>query len=246
VKEALGTRQKTKIEAAKRKRNQHHEQTRKERKCYYARRDLARADPDGVLSLILDKWDSAKTTCPFFARAPGAWWNGMKHDVLEQHVLGLMIHGVPNKHYFYTINTSIGSGANLNIEGIRQMLAAEYATKPLPRTIHIQSDNASDNKCWTMLLWLAMLVYHDYTGSVEMSFLIVGHTHEDIDQLFSTISRWMKGLGNVLTPQQFDRELTAAMGTRHSKAERMQVVAGGFEPPSLTSASEMPSPTEPR
>ena len=57
-----------------------------------------------MLSLILDKWDSAKTTCPFFARDPGGWWKSMKHDILEQHVLGVLVHGKPNKHYFYTVN----------------------------------------------------------------------------------------------------------------------------------------------
>ena len=28
-----------------------------------------------------------------------------------------------------------------------------------------------------------MLVYHKYTDEVILSFLLVGHTHEDIDQL---------------------------------------------------------------
>ena len=47
-----------------------------------------------------------------------------------------------------------------------------------------QADNcASDNKCWTVLLFLGMLVHHGYTAEVYFSFLLVGHTHEDIDLL---------------------------------------------------------------
>jgi hypothetical protein len=56
----------------------------------------------------------------------------------------------------------------------------------MPRTIYIQGDNASDNKCWSVLLYLAMLVYHGYTLNAYISFLIVGHTHEDIDQVHPT------------------------------------------------------------
>jgi hypothetical protein len=65
-----------------------------------------------------------------------------------------------------------------------------------------------------VLLFLAMLVHHDYTNDVYFSFLIVGHTHEDIDQLFSTLSRWIKNVGRVMTPAQFATELKEAMKKR--------------------------------
>ena len=68
----------------------------------------------------------------------------------------------------------------------------------MPRTLYIQADNASDNKCWAMIAFLAMLVFYDYTADIYLSFLLVGHTHEDIDQMFSVISRFFKTLGQVL------------------------------------------------
>ena len=68
----------------------------------------------------------------------------------------------------------------------------------MPNTICVQADNASDNKCWTLLLFFAMLVHHGYTEEVFLSFLIVGHTHEDIDQLFSVLSRFLKRIGQVV------------------------------------------------
>ena len=40
-----------------------------------------------------------------------------------------------------------------------------------------------------MMVWLAMLVHHGYVKEIHLSFLLVGHTHEDIDQLFSVLSR---------------------------------------------------------
>ena len=75
------------VKLAKAKRAAHHSQTRNERLVYYSRRERGRTFPD-TLSLILDKWDSAKTTVPYFARSPGHWWSALKHNVLEQSVLG--------------------------------------------------------------------------------------------------------------------------------------------------------------
>jgi hypothetical protein len=175
--------------------------------------------------MIIDKWDSAKTTVPYFARSM-TWWKDAKHHVLEQHVVGVLVHGVPNVSYLYTINNTIGGGANLNVEALRRTMVHMYASSPLPRKICINADNASDNKCWTLLLFLAMLVYHRYTDEVILSFLIVGHTHEDIDQLFSVLSRYLKKLGKVMGPSEFQSELQNAMhaSSRTAHFELLQAV----------------------
>ncbi len=52
----------------------------------------------------------------------------------------------------------------------------------------LQLDNTGqDNKNMHMILWLALLVFIGVFESVVMSFLMIGHTHEDIDAMFS---RW--------------------------------------------------------
>ena len=50
-----------------------------------------------------------------------------------------------------------------------------------------------------------------YTEEVMLSFLIVGHAHEDIDQLFSVLSRYLKKVGKVMGPSEFQSELQNAM-----------------------------------
>jgi hypothetical protein len=47
---------------------------------------------------------------------------------------------------------------------------------------------------WFMLMFglCVALVAHGYFKEVQLSFLIVGHTHEDIDQWFSIISNTLK------------------------------------------------------
>ena len=208
-----------KITEAKSGRSGHHGEARGERACYYVRRECGRDPLTDSVSIILDKWDSAKCTVPYFARKPAAWWNGVSKNVLAQHVLGVMVHANPkNKVYLFTFNDSVPSGANNNIEGIRRTLCAEFAGRPLPRTLYIQSDNASDNKCWTVLLFLGMLVYHNYTADVYFSFLLVGHTHEDIDALFAVISRHFRSIPNHSiagkTPQSFQEEMSESLSER--------------------------------
>jgi hypothetical protein len=86
----------------------------------------------------LDKWDSDKTTCPYFARSIGSWWTVVKKEILEQKVLGVLVHGRPNNIFFYIANKSIKGDANLNIHGIYHTLMEMYASRPLPRTIFVQ------------------------------------------------------------------------------------------------------------
>ncbi len=92
--------------------------------------------------MILDKWDSAKTTVPYFARSPGAWWSTSKKEVLEQHVLGVLVHDVPNRNYFFTVNPTVRGDANLNIEGIRRVLLDLY-----PVLLLILLLRVSDTQC---------------------------------------------------------------------------------------------------
>jgi hypothetical protein len=40
------------------------------------------------------------------------------------------------------------------------MLATKYASTPMPATLFVQGDNASDNKNWTLVAFFGMLVYH--------------------------------------------------------------------------------------
>ena len=129
----------------------------------------------------------------------------------------------------YTFNDSVAGGANNNIEGLRRTLATEFATSHIPRTIYVQADNASDNKCWTVLLFFGMLVHHGYTAEVYFSFLLVGHTHEDIDALFSVISRFFRQIPNHAiegkTPQSFQAEMAAALAERFvAKCDTMESV----------------------
>ncbi|KAL3700444.1 hypothetical protein R1sor_018466 [Riccia sorocarpa] len=60
----------------------------------------------------------------------------------------------------------------------------------LPSTFYIQLDNSGkDNKNWVVMVFLSELVARGVFKVVIASFLILGHTHEDVDAFFSKINR---------------------------------------------------------
>ncbi|KAL3700174.1 hypothetical protein R1sor_018196 [Riccia sorocarpa] len=61
--------------------------------------------------------------------------------------------------------------------------------KKLPPTFMLQMDNsAKDNKNIHVLAFCSELVIRGVFETVEVNFLMVGHTHEDVDALFSKVS----------------------------------------------------------
>ncbi|KAL3694657.1 hypothetical protein R1sor_008308 [Riccia sorocarpa] len=61
--------------------------------------------------------------------------------------------------------------------------------KPLPLVFMLQMDNsAKDNKNVHVLAFCSELVIRGVFETVEVNFLMVGHTHEDVNALFSKVS----------------------------------------------------------
>jgi len=58
--------------------------------------------------------------------------------------------------------------------------------KPMPRNLLFQMDNyMKDNKNQHLLAFLSLLTTNEVFEKVQLRFLVVGHTHEDIDGCFS-------------------------------------------------------------
>jgi hypothetical protein len=76
-------------------------------------------------------------------------------------------------------------GGNLTVQCI--LSGIEFAMKERKidyiRNLYIQLDNVSSNKCFTIYSVLIELVKNGILKKVKVSYLIVGHTHEDIDAL---------------------------------------------------------------
>ena len=79
---------------------------------------------------------------------------------------------------------------------------AEYVpAKPLPPVLNPQLDNAiGNNKNRFVFLFCSLLMYHGVFQEVYINFLIVGHTHNNIDALFSRWSYKLRGNDYLTLP----------------------------------------------
>eukprot|EP00731_Ephydatia_muelleri_P004385 Em0002g561a len=76
-------------------------------------------------------------------------------------------------------------------------------SRPLPKRLCLQLDNtARENKNRCVLSFLSLLVQLEVFEEVELGFLMVGHTHEDIDALFGNIGKWLKNNNALTVPDQ--------------------------------------------
>jgi hypothetical protein len=71
--------------------------------------------------------------------------------------------------------------------------------KPLLKKLFFQMDNCvKDNKNRHLLVFLYLLTAHEVFEEVQLGFLVVGHTHEDIDGNFGYLSKKLKEKNNYL------------------------------------------------
>jgi hypothetical protein len=88
-------------------------------------------------------------------------------------------------------------------------LAKDNGDKPLPKTLFIQMDNAAgENKNKYVFGFLSNLVAKGVFETIVVSFLPVGHTHEDIDQIFSQLAGKLGETSLTLSLEEFDHLLS--------------------------------------
>ncbi|KAL3698265.1 hypothetical protein R1sor_012341 [Riccia sorocarpa] len=96
-------------------------------------------------------------------------------------------------------NTTVLAKKRQSKEEFFQMEGADNSelqasTRMLPPNLYIQLDNsAKDNKNWAMMAFCSELVARGCCKMITMSFLVVGHTHEDVDAFFSKVNAAQAG-----------------------------------------------------
>ena len=77
--------------------------------------------------------------------------------------------------------------------------------KPLPQCLYLQLDNcAGENKNRYVFAFLSLLVAKGIFKQIYVGFLMVGHTHEDVDAMFSKFSESMRIKDAYTLPQMMD------------------------------------------
>ena len=100
--------------------------------------------------------------------------------------------GVKAGVYTFWANEQVQHDSNLTIEVLRRTLLKLEECGPLPRRMYLQLDNASDNKSAQFLAFLAYLIEKGCFDCIKLSYLIVGQTHDIIDQWFSVLRKYRK------------------------------------------------------
>jgi hypothetical protein len=189
----------------------HNTKQQTQRLKYYKHRRKAREHPRTYLSIIIDGMDQKKTNCPVLGR------NVKDESPLTQRVIGVKVHGVG--HLVYVCDETVRGGGNLIIDVLRRTLLFLEKKGKLPflnPVLYLQIDNCGENKNKTLFAFLTDLVRKKVFHKIKACFLMVGHTHDDIDQVFATISSYLKQV-HIVCP---DREsLFAAIKDGFRKAE---------------------------
>ncbi|XP_053393596.1 uncharacterized protein LOC128555383 [Mercenaria mercenaria] len=100
---------------------------------------------------------------------------------VKSNLMGAIVHGYGLYGFFDSFQWSHGAAYTISI-----LVQVLLLLDNIPDTLYIQLDNCPGQKKNRYVLgFLAKLVEENIFKKVKLSFLMVGHTHEDIDQLFS-------------------------------------------------------------
>ena len=114
---------------------------------------------------------------------------------IESRIVAMEVYCGPIKTIFvYRMSSIVKGGANLMNELVRQGLfdlcgLLRNRGLRMPRALWLQFDNCGENKNKEMFGYMSLLVEGFFFDSVDINFLIVGHTHASIDQYFSVIAK---------------------------------------------------------
>ena len=132
--------------------------------------------------------DQKKTRLPHWPRPPKSV---NESCLLQIHVVGcLVFHATLHSRVFLNY-PSLHNDGNLVVT-IMQRIFNEWEKKlgGLPPVLYLQLDNTSrENKNNLLFTYLHMLLVKKVFRKIKLGFLIVGHTHDQIDQMFSRFSR---------------------------------------------------------
>ena len=120
-------------------------------------------------------------------------------ETVKYKTTGVLAHGFG--YFLYVADPTLSANANLNVEVVYRTLQYmfEILKDPLddritipPDELLLQIDGASDNRALVFFMFCELLIRLGMFDSVKVTFLIVGHTHNDIDQKFAPITKALR------------------------------------------------------
>ena len=166
----------------------------RERVQYKMKRERAILHPNKFLSIIIDGADQTAFGLPHFVVNT----KESRGHALKVKMVGLIEHCRPNKLHLFTMTEEHETGANHIVETLHRYLTMRKAFSTIPRILYLQLDNCSrENKNRYLLGYVECLLRWNIFDEIEVGFLPVGHTHEDIDQAFSCTAERLRSCDAV-------------------------------------------------
>ena len=196
-----------------------------DRVLYWSLRFASKINND-VLVIIIDDMDHSKFGWPRFDfRKPSHELDNIVRPTVT--FTGALAHGFGT--YMFMAGPQIIGGSDYFLEVLCQTLQFVFQQtrrptdqqtgrkrKLLPSHLVVVADNTVKSaKNQYVLKFLAFLVQRGIFSSATLFHLMVGHTHEDIDQLFALILALMKRKGAWETPDEVLQHL------RNSTSEQL-------------------------
>ena len=136
------------------------------------------------MGLCIDGMDQKKTELPHFTNVPK---NMDAKYFIAVHVVGCLVFNHRLRAKVYLNYPNVHNDSNLTIHVIQDVLNEWEGD--LPPVLYLQLDNTSrENKNKFLMAYLHMLVERGVFKKIKVGFLMVGHTHDQIDQMFSRFS----------------------------------------------------------
>lgn len=184
-----------------------------DRCLYWSLRWASRLGTD-ILVIIIDSMDKTKFAWPKwpFRRIP--------KNLETVHRPRLCLNAVMAHGYctsLYLADDKLFHGGDTWCEMICRTLDSvkkicDERKQPFPKHLVIQADNTTGqckNQYGTGFLCFLVASYKFLTA--DLNFLMVGHTHEDVDQLFAVVLWFMVQMGHFLTPEHLLDNLAKRM-----------------------------------
>ena len=163
----------------------HRNQQSDERTKLEKHRRKCESNPESYLGVIMDGMDQSKTDIPHLTAKPKDADGDLS---LRMHLVGCLVYSAKMTFRVFLNYPNVRNDANLSIT-ILQTILSEFGG-PLPPVLYLQLDNtARENKNNLLMAYLHLLVHARVFKKIRIGFLLVGHTHDRIDQMFSLLSR---------------------------------------------------------
>ncbi len=181
-----------------------------ERLEYASKRDRARRNPEKYCSFIVDGADQSAYGLPHLIYNT----KSMRGERLKVRLIGLKEHlPIPNI-FLYMLTEEFETGANHVIEVVHRFLTEKSEKGQIPPTLYVQVDNCwRENKNRYFMSYFETLVGMGVVVEAFVSFLPIGHTHEDIDQVFSRTAVHLRS-HDAVTIEDLADELSVSYSPR--------------------------------